>query len=179
MIAEWISIYTQALFDFPKSRIQSMYTLSNSLFEAASVVSLLIFGSLRFRNLASVMAVYLTAATLFVALPMTKRPMLYYASSLLTGFFLSVPYASLELVLMDVCTSFNLNRVLSVVSLCGQVAAALAGYPTSLLFSHLCPFEYAPLVQAAVLVVACFCIWIVVLLKNGEIEIEKGKEKEE
>lgn len=177
MIAEWISIYTQTLFNFPKDRIQSMYTLSNSLFEAASVVSLLVFGSLRFHNLASVMAIYLTIATLFVALPMTKQPMLYYASSLLTGFFLSVPYASLELVLMDVCTSFNLNRVLSIVSLCSQVAAALAGYPTSLFFSHLCSFEYAPLVQTAVLAVACCCIWMVVALKKDD--AEKRKEKEE
>ena len=177
MIAEWISIYTQTLFNFPKDRIQSMYTLSNSLFEAASVVSLLIFGSLRFHNLAKVMAVYLTISTLFVALPMTKQPLLYYASSLLTGFFLSVPYASLELVLMDVCTTFNLNRVLSIVSLCSQVAAALAGYPTSLFFSHFCPFEYAPLVQAGVLVAACCCIWLVVVIKNGETEKEKEKEE--
>ena len=143
-----------------------MYTLSNSIFEGASVVSLIIFGSLKTTDLAKVMAFYLTFATLFISLPLSQVPILYYFSSLVTGFFLSVPYASLELVVMDICASFNINRVLSIMSLFSQVAAAVAGYPTSLFFSQWCSFKLAPAVQGILLVIASCCMWLVVIIKK-------------
>lgn len=109
------------------------------------------------------MSTYTTLAMLGAYLPQLassfRLPWLNYLASFITGFFLSVPYASLDLVIMDACTTVNVNRALSLTSLLSQVAAALAGYPVHFFFTHFCSFYYTPIVLSLLLGVASLCLW--------------------
>ena len=91
-------------------------------------------------------------------------------ASAFIGFFLSVPYALMEMVIMRECGRFSVSRMLSLASLNTQLAATVAGYPASR-FLAVCGFEEAPLVEAGLLGVAAMCLVIV----DGV----KGKEKGE
>lgn len=114
-------------------------------------------------DLSSCMSVYTTIAVFGAFLPQLASslhlPWLNYVASFITGFFLSVPYASLDLVIMDLCNSVNVNRALSLTSLLSQVAAALAGYPVHFFFTHVCSFYYTPFVLSILLGVASLCLW--------------------
>lgn len=90
-------------------------------------------------------------------------------ASAFIGFFLSVPYALMEMVIMRECGRFGVSRMLSLASLNTQLAATVAGYPASR-FLAVCGFEEAPLVEAGLLGVAAMCLVIVGV---------KGKEKGE
>lgn len=109
------------------------------------------------------MSIYTTLAIFTTLLPQLASflhlPWLFYISSFCSGFFLSVPYASLDLVLMDLCTHVRVNRALSLTSLLSQIAAAVAGYPVYSFFTHLCSFHYTPLVLTLLLCIAGCCLW--------------------
>ena len=92
-------------------------------------------------------------------------------ASAFIGFFLSVPYALMEMVIMRECGRFSVSRMLSLASLNTQLAATVAGYPASRFFLAVCGFEAAPLVEAGLLGVAAMCLVVV--------EGVKGKGKEE
>lgn len=95
---------------------------------------------------------------------------LFLLASFLSGLFLSVPYASLELVFMELCVKTNISRVLSMVSLSSQIAGAVAGYPVNLFFTRVCSFEWAPVVQASLLCFATGCLWSI-----SRLSLEKEK----
>lgn len=106
---------------------------------------------------------------------------LYYLASLLSGFFISIPYAMMEMVIMKECSYFKPNRALSLASLNTQAAAAVAGYPISLVFNWMGSFRYAIVLEAGLVIIATACLWIVLLLNRQEMFVEKenGKEKED
>ena len=45
-MSEWSSVYTMDLFALTEEASRSMYTTSNNIYEAASILSLLLFGEL-------------------------------------------------------------------------------------------------------------------------------------
>ena len=67
-------------------------------------------------------------------------------ASAIIGFFLSVPYALMEMVIMRECGRFSVSRMLSVASLNTQLAGTVAGYPAGRLL-QLTGFEAAPAVE--------------------------------
>ena len=101
---------------------------------------------------------------------------LYYLASLLSGFFISIPYAMMEMVIMKECSYFKPNRALSLASLNTQAAAAVAGYPISLVFEWMGSFRYAIVLEAGLVVIATACLWIDLLLNRQEVSVENGKE---
>ena len=92
-------------------------------------------------------------------------------ASAIIGFFLSVPYALMEMVIMRECGRFSVSRMLSLASLNTQLAATVAGYPASRFFQAVSGFEAAPVVEAGMLGMATMCLVCV--------EGAKGKEKRE
>ena len=86
---------------------------------------------------------------------------LYYVSSFLCGFFMAIPYASMDLVVMDMCSYFRVNHVLSLMSLNSQVAAALAGYPTSVLLKDGIGFGRVPAFLSVILGSVLLCMILV------------------
>ena len=111
--------------------------------------------------------------TLSATLPDPWGCGLYYVAATLTGFCIAVPYASMELVMMDLCGHFAVNRVLSMASLNTQLAAALAGYPTSLLLKRWIGLKRTPLFLACVLLVVLTGLTVICTL------CEREKEKTE
>ena len=91
---------------------------------------------------------------------------LYYIASLLSGFFIAVPYAMMEMAIMGECSYFKPNRALSLASLNTQAAAAVAGYPVSVVFNWLGSYRSAPLLEAGLVVAATCCLWMVVSLNR-------------
>ena len=110
---------------------------------------------------------------LSATLPGTWGCGLYYVAATLTGFCIAVPYASMELVMMDLCGHFAVNRVLSMASLNTQLAAALAGYPTSLLLKRWLGLKRTPLFLLCVLLVVLTGLTVICTL------CEREKEKTE
>ena len=100
---------------------------------------------------------------------------LYYVSSLLSGFFIAVPYAMMEMAIMGECSYFKPNRALSLASLNTQAAAAVAGYPVSVVFKWLGSYRFALLLEVGLVAVATFCLWVVVAL-NRKIEVKEKVE---
>ena len=79
----------------------------------------------------------------------------------------------MELVMMDLCGHFAVNRVLSMASLNTQLAAALAGYPTSLLLKRWLGLKRTPLFLLCVLLVVLTGLTVICTL------CEREKEKTE
>ena len=183
VLSEWSPFFLQALFSLSTEAAASRFAVANTLFEIASVTSLLLFGAVSTTTttpLPRLMTRYVAGALISIALqalsatlPDTWGCGLYYAAATLTGFCIAVPYASMELVMMDLCGHFAVNRVLSVASLNTQLAAALAGYPTSLLLKRWIGLERTPLFLACVLVVVLATLTMICTL------CEREKEKTE
>lgn len=74
----------------------------------------------------------------------------------------------MELLIMQECHHFRPSRVLGFASLNTQIAAAVAGYPVSLLFRSLCPFRLAPLLEASFVLLAVVCLRCVSLIHSME-----------
>ena len=89
-------------------------------------------------------------------------------ASAFIGFFLSVPYALMEMVILRECGRFRGSRMLSVASLNTQLAATMAGYPASRLFDWLRGFEKAPWVEAGMLGVAAMSVASVRWMREKE-----------
>ena len=108
------------------------------------------------------LSIYSFLAMIATALPqlasLWNTPWLYYIASGLSGFFLSVPYSMMEMLIMQECHHFKPGRVLGLASLNTQAAAAVAGYPVSLLFRYICPFRLAPLLEASFVLFAVVCL---------------------
>lgn len=115
--------------------------------------------------LCSIVAIFL----LLLATQLRSEKGVLVASAII-GFFLSVPYALMEMVIMRECGRFSVSRMLSVASLNTQLAGTVAGYPAGRLL-QLTGFEAAPAVEAGMLGVATMCLVVV--------ERVKGKEKGE
>lgn len=79
---------------------------------------------------------------------------------------------------MKECSYFKPNRALSLASLNTQAAAAVAGYPISVVFKWMGSFRYAIVLEAGLVVIATTCLWIDILLHRQEVSVENGKEKE-
>lgn len=47
-MSEWSSLYTMELFELSEEDSHTMFTTTNNLYEIASILSLLLFGSLPF-----------------------------------------------------------------------------------------------------------------------------------
>ena len=111
------------------------------------------------------MVIYVTGALLAMLLQIlcgvNHAVSLYYVSSFLCGFFVAIPYASMELVVMDMCSYFRVNHVLSLMSLNSQVAAALAGYPTSVLLKDGIGFGMVPAFLSVILGSVLLCMILV------------------
>lgn len=122
-------------------------------------------------DLSLIMSCYTSFALLGSILPQiasaVHMPWLNYIASFLSGFFISVPYASLDLVLMDLCTTVKISRVLSLTSLLSQIAAAVAGYPVYQFLTHVCHFKYTPIVLTCLLGCACICLWTIFAIKSS------------
>lgn len=173
------------LFELSEEDSHSMFTTTNNLYEIASILSLLLFGLLLIIywfigvltftfssvDLSLVMSVYITCSLFGSILPQIASslhlPWLNYVASFVSGFFISVPYASLDLVIMDICTTVKVSRALSLTSLLSQVAAAVAGYPVYQFFTHICSFRYTPIVLTCLLVSACVCLWTIYSIKSS------------
>ena len=116
-------------------------------------------------DLSVVMVIYVAGALLAMLLQIlcgvNHAVSLYYVSSFLCGFFMAIPYASMELVVMDMCSYFRVNHVLSLMSLNSQVAAALAGYPTSVLLKDGIGFGRVPAFLSVILGSVLLCMILV------------------
>ena len=180
MISEWSSFSLQSLFSLSAEDASSRFTIANTLFEMASVASLFLFGAFSTSTtltLPHLMTLYVAGALTALALQALSAILpgmwgcgVYYAASTLMGFCIAVPYASMELVMMDVCGHFAVNRVLSLASLNTQLAAALAGYPTSLLLKRWIGLERIPLFLMCVLLLVLVCMITVCTLCDREKE---------
>ena len=183
VLSEWSPFFLQPLFSLSTEAAASRFAVANTLFEIASVASLLLFGAVSTTittSLPRLMTRYVAGALISIALqalsailPDTWGCGLYYVAATLTGFCIAVPYASMELVMMDLCGHFAVNRVLSVTSLNTQLAAALAGYPTSLLLKRWLGLERTPLFLLCVLMVVLTGLTVICTL------CEREKEKTE
>ncbi|KAK8793237.1 hypothetical protein WA588_006204 [Blastocystis sp. NMH] len=178
IISEWSSVYLPKLFPLSSEASIALFTHASTAFEIAGVSSLLLFGfvstkqcSDRFNRsivrylLCSIVAIFL----LLLATQLRSEKGVLVASAII-GFFLSVPYALMEMVIMRECGRFSVSRMLSVASLNTQLAGTVAGYPAGRLL-QLTGFEAAPAVEAGMLGVATMCLVVV--------ERVKGKEKGE
>ena len=162
-------MYLEPLLSIPSESANRLFTFGNTLFEIACVLSHLLFGALttmkKRTDLSGVMVIYVAGALLAMLLQVlcgiNPAAWLYYVSSFLSGFFMAIPYASMELVVMDVCNHFHVNHVLSLMSLNSQVAAALAGYPTSVLLKDGIGFERVPVFLSAILGTVLLCMILV------------------
>ena len=116
-------------------------------------------------DLSVVMVIYVAGALLAMLLQIlcgvNHAVSLYYVSLFLSGFFMAIPYASMELVVMDMCSYFRVNHVLSLMSLNSQVAAALAGYPTSVLLKDGIGFGMVPAFLSVILGSVLLCMILV------------------
>ena len=182
VLSEWSPFFLQPLFSLSTEAAASRFAVANTLFEIASVTSLLLFGaaSTTTTPLPRLMTRYVAGALISIALQTLSATLpdpwgcgLYYVAATLTGFCIAVPYASMELVMMDLCGHFAVNRVLSMASLNTQLAAALAGYPTSLLLKRWLGLKRTPLFLACVLVVVLTGLTVICTL------CEREKEKTE
>ena len=182
VLSEWSPFFLQPLFSLSTEAAASRFAVANTLFEIASVTSLLLFGaaSTTTTPLPRLMTRYVAGALISIALQTLSATLpdpwgcgLYYVAATLTGFCIAVPYASMELVMMDLCGHFAVNRVLSMASLNTQLAAALAGYPTSLLLKRWLGLKRTPLFLACVLLVVLTGLTVICTL------CEREKEKTE
>ena len=182
VLSEWSPFFLQPLFSLSTEAAASRFAVANTLFEIASVTSLLLFGaaSTTTTPLPRLMTRYVAGALISIALQTLSATLpdpwgcgLYYVAATLTGFCIAVPYASMELVMMDLCGHFAVNRVLSMASLNMQLAAALAGYPTSLLLKRWLGLKRTPLFLACVLLVVLTGLTVICTL------CEREKEKTE
>lgn len=182
VLSEWSPFFLQPLFSLSTEAAASRFAVANTLFEIASVTSLLLFGaaSTTTTPLPRLMTRYVAGALISIALQTLSATLpdpwgcgLYYVAATLTGFCIAVPYASMELVMMDLCGHFAVNRVLSMSSLNTQLAAALAGYPTSLLLKRWLGLKRTPLFLACVLLVVLTGLTVICTL------CEREKEKTE
>ena len=182
VLSEWSPFFLQPLFSLSTEAAASRFAVANTLFEIASVTSLLLFGaaSTTTTPLPRLMTRYVAGALISIALQTLSATLpdpwgcgLYYVAATLTGFCIAVPYASMELVMMDLCGHFAVNRMLSVASLNTQLAAALAGYPTSLLLKRWLGLKRTPLFLACVLLVVLTGLTVICTL------CEREKEKTE
>ena len=182
VLSEWSPFFLQPLFSLSTEASASRFAVANTLFEIASVTSLLLFGaaSTTTTPLPRLMTRYVAGALISIALQTLSATLpdpwgcgLYYVAATLTGFCIAVPYASMELVMMDLCGHFAVNRVLSVTSLNTQLAAALAGYPTSLLLKRWLGLKRTPLFLLCVLLVVLTGLTVICTL------CEREKEKTE
>ena len=182
VLSEWSPFFLQPLFSLSTEAAASRFAVANTLFEIASVTSLLLFGaaSTTTTPLPRLMTRYVAGALISIALQTLSATLpdpwgcgLYYVAATLTGFCIAVPYASMELVMMDLCGHFAVNRVLSMASLNKQLAAALAGYPTSLLLKRWLGLKRTPLFLACVLLVVLTGLTVICTL------CEREKEKTE
>ena len=182
VLSEWSPFFLQPLFSLSTEAAARRFAVANTLFEIASVTSLLLFGaaSTTTTPLPRLMTRYVAGALISIALQTLSATLpdpwgcgLYYVAATLTGFCIAVPYASMELVMMDLCGHFAVNRVLSMASLNTQLAAALAGYPTSLLLKRWLGLKRTPLFLACVLLVVLTGLTVICTL------CEREKEKTE
>ena len=183
VLSEWSPFFLQPLFSLSTEASASRFAVANTLFEIASVTSLLLFGAVSTTTatpLSRLMMRYVAGALISIALQALSAILpdpwgcgLYYVAATLTGFCIAVPYASMELVMMDLCGHFAVNRVLSMASLNTQLAAALAGYPTSLLLKRWLGLKRTPLFLACVLLVVLTGLTVICTL------CEREKEKTE
>lgn len=183
VLSEWSPFFLQPLFSLSTEAAASRFAVANTLFEIASVTSLLLFGAVSTTTatpLPRLMTRYVAGALISIALQTLSATLpdpwgcgLYYVAATLTGFCIAVPYASMELVMMDLCGHFAVNRVLSMASLNTQLAAALAGYPTSLLLKRWLGLKRTPLFLACVLLVVLTGLTVICTL------CEREKEKTE
>ena len=182
VLSEWSPFFLQPLFSLSTETAARRFAVANTLFEIASVTSLLLFGaaSTTTTPLPRLMTRYVAGALISIALQTLSATLpdpwgcgLYYVAATLTGFCIAVPYASMELVMMDLCGHFAVNRVLSMASLNTQLAAALAGYPTSLLLKRWLGLKRTPLFLACVLLVVLTGLTVICTL------CEREKEKTE
>ena len=79
----------------------------------------------------------------------------------------------MEMAIMGECSYFKPNRALSLASLNTQAAAAVAGYPVSVVFKWLGSYRFAPLFEAGLVAVATLCLWVVVSLNRKTVLKEK------
>ena len=179
-------MYLQHLFPVTTDQSVTIFTYSSNLFEIFGIISLLLFGlfsfflwhsgflSTRFTSWTTLQSLSFCSfiAIIATALPqlasLGNKQWLYYVASGLSGFFLSIPYSMMELLIMQECHHFRPSRVLGFASLNTQIAAAVAGYPVSLLFRSLCPFRLAPLLEASFVLLAVVCLRCVSLIHSME-----------
>ena len=74
---------------------------------------------------------------------------------------------------MQECHHFKPGRILGLASLNTQIAAAVAGYPVSLLFRSFCPFRVAPLLEASFVLLAIVCLQCISWIHSMESKLKK------